>query len=155
MATAPCDAGLASDPRLHRAAEWLRERQVTIHHGNWRIYSSNSQPGGWSFEYHNTFYQDVDDTAAVIMALAKQNLSTVVSDCVLNGVTRILGMQNSDGGWGAFDTKNDAHWLHKLPFNDMDGALTDPSTSDLTGRVLECFGLLLATREAAHFPRPF
>ncbi|KAI0424436.1 terpenoid cyclases/protein prenyltransferase alpha-alpha toroid [Xylaria sp. FL1042] len=154
MGTALCDAGLGSDPRLDQAAEWLQDRQAIVDHGDWRIYSSNKQPGGWSFEYYNTFYPDVDDTAAVIMFLVKQNPSAIASECVLNGVTWILGMQNTNGGWGAFDINNDAEWLHKIPFSDMD-SLIDPSTSDLTGRILECFGLLLASRRGACLPEQF
>lgn len=87
------------------------------------------------------------------MALVKQNPSSIVSDCVLNGVEWILGMQNHDGGWGAFDINNDARWLHKIPFSDMD-SLIDPSTSDVTGRMLECFGLLLTNRKGACLPQP-
>ncbi|KAI1273019.1 terpenoid cyclases/protein prenyltransferase alpha-alpha toroid [Xylaria sp. FL0933] len=154
MGTALCDAGLASDLRLKKATEWLRDRQVLVDYGDWRIYSSNTQPGGWSFEYYNTFYPDVDDTAAVIMFLVKQNPSAIASDCVLNGLTWILGMQNSDGGWGAFDIKNNAEWLHKIPFSDMD-SLIDPSTSDLAGRMLECFGLLLASQKGVCLPEQF
>ncbi|KAI1355947.1 terpenoid cyclases/protein prenyltransferase alpha-alpha toroid [Xylaria sp. FL0043] len=154
MGTALCDAGLANDLRLKKATEWLRDRQVLVDYGDWRIYSSNTQPGGSSFEYYNTFYPDVDDTAAVIMFLVKQDPSAIASDCVLNGLTWILGMQNSDGGWGAFDIKNNAEWLHKIPFSDMD-SLIDPSTSDLAGRMLECFGLLLASRKGVCLPEQF
>jgi squalene-hopene/tetraprenyl-beta-curcumene cyclase len=35
-------------------------------------------------------------------------------------------MQNRDGGFGAFDVDNNALFLNKIPFNDMD-ALCDPS----------------------------
>ncbi|CAG8181799.1 unnamed protein product [Penicillium nalgiovense] len=50
-------------------------------------------------------------------------------------------MQNNNGGWGAFDIHNDRLFLNKIPFSDME-ALCDPSTADVTGRVLEAFGLL-------------
>ncbi|KAI8631569.1 terpenoid cyclases/protein prenyltransferase alpha-alpha toroid [Xylariaceae sp. FL1651] len=153
MANALCDAGQASDPRLAKAAQWLRDHQLMVDHGDWRIYSPNSQAGGWSFEYYNTFYPDVDDAAVVVMTLVKQDPSSITSDSVLNGVEWILGMQNHDSGWGAFDINNDARWLHKIPFSDMD-SLIDPSTSDVTGRMLECFGLLLTNRKGARLPEP-
>src|SRR5436190_16703512 len=51
-------------------------------------------------------------------------------------------MQNRDGGFGAFDVDNNALFLNKIPFSDMD-ALCDPSWACVTGRVLEAFGMLL------------
>ena len=145
MVNALCDAGCGNDPRVVKAVEWLKARQLMVPHGDWRIYANTQQAGGWSFEYHNTFYPDVDDTAVVVMSLVKQNPYSIQSACVENAVEWILGMQNRDGGWGAFDINNDARWLHKIPFSDMD-SLVDPSTSDVTGRMLECFGLLLSHR---------
>ncbi|THC90653.1 hypothetical protein EYZ11_009878 [Aspergillus tanneri] len=51
---------------------------------------------------------------------------------------------NLDGGWAAFDRENNYLFLNKIPFSDMD-SFCDPSTADVTGRVLECFGLLVKT----------
>ena len=50
-------------------------------------------------------------------------------------------MQNRDGGWGAFDRNNDREFLCHVPFADHN-AMIDPSTPDLTGRVLEALGQL-------------
>lgn len=50
-----------------------------------------------------------------------------------------LAMQNSDGGWGAFDRNNDAEFLCHVPFADHN-AMIDPSTPDITARVLEMLG---------------
>jgi len=47
-----------------------------------------------------------------------------------------LAMQNRDGGWGAFDRNNDCEVLCHVPFADHN-AMIDPSTPDLTARVLE------------------
>jgi squalene-hopene/tetraprenyl-beta-curcumene cyclase len=52
----------------------------------------------------------------------------------------VVAMQNKDGGWGAFDKDNDSEFLCRVPFADHN-AMIDPSTPDLTGRVLEAFGL--------------
>ena len=39
-----------------------------------------------------------------------------------------------------FESDNDKLFLNKIPFSNMD-ALCDPSIADMTGRVLEAFGL--------------
>ena len=153
MVNALCDAGCSGDSRLVQAVDWLKARQLMVTHGDWRLYANTQQAGGWSFEYYNTFYPDVDDTAVIVMVLLKQDPSSIQSECVENAIEWILGLQNRDGGWGAFDINNDARWLHKIPFSDMD-SLVDPSTSDVTGRMLECFGLLLAHRKGGRL-RPW
>ena len=55
------------------------------------------------------------------------------------GLRWMLAMQNDDGGWGAFDRNNDREFLCYIPFADHN-AMIDPSTPDLTGRVLEALG---------------
>jgi squalene-hopene/tetraprenyl-beta-curcumene cyclase len=57
------------------------------------------------------------------------------------GMKWMLAMQNKDGGWGAFDRDNDRQFLCYVPFADHN-AMIDPSTPDLTGRVLESLGKL-------------
>jgi squalene-hopene/tetraprenyl-beta-curcumene cyclase len=57
------------------------------------------------------------------------------------GLRWLLAMQNDDGGWGAFDRNNNRQFLCYVPFADHN-AMIDPSTPDLTGRVLECLGKL-------------
>ena len=142
MTIALCDAGVASeDERLVKAVEWIKIRQLLGPEGDWRIYQPSITPGGFSFEYHNNWYPDVDDTAAAIIAFLKQDLSSALSMHVIRAAEWVLGMQNSDGGWAAFDYENNKLFLNKIPFSDMD-SLLDPSTADVTGRVLEAFGLL-------------
>ena len=51
----------------------------------------------------------------------------------------MLAMQNNDGGWGAFDRNNDMELLCHVPFADHN-AMIDPSSPDLTARVLESLG---------------
>ena len=153
MLNALCDADLSGDERVIRATKWLQERQLIVPYGDWRFYANTSQAGGWSFQYYNSWYPDTDDTAVVVMALVKQNPDCINSECISNALEWLLGMQNRDGGWGAFDINNDARWLHKIPFSDMD-SLVDPSTADVTGRLLECFGLLLAQRKGGRLGGP-
>ncbi|MDR2440579.1 MAG: squalene--hopene cyclase [Planctomycetaceae bacterium] len=58
-----------------------------------------------------------------------------------NGLRWLLAMQNKDGGWAAFDRGNNKEILCKIPFADHN-AMIDPSTPDLTGRVMESLGRL-------------
>jgi squalene-hopene/tetraprenyl-beta-curcumene cyclase len=53
----------------------------------------------------------------------------------------LLSFQCKDGGWAAFDKDVTNHWLDAIPFADHN-AITDPSCSDLTGRVLELLGYI-------------
>lgn len=57
------------------------------------------------------------------------------------GLAWMLAMQNDDGGWGAFDRNNNRQFLCHVPFADHN-AMIDPSTPDITGRVLEALGRL-------------
>jgi len=57
------------------------------------------------------------------------------------GLKWLLAMQNDDGGWGAFDRNNNSEFLCHVPFADHN-AMIDPSTPDLTARVLEALGEL-------------
>jgi squalene-hopene/tetraprenyl-beta-curcumene cyclase len=53
----------------------------------------------------------------------------------------LVAMQNSDGGWGAFDKDNDHEFLCHVPFADHN-AMIDPSSPDLAARALEALGKL-------------
>src|SRR5215469_2715005 len=65
------DAGVSGDhPAVARAVRWLLGREVR-HKGDWSLANPGLEPGGWFFEYNNAFYPDVDDTAMVLMALAR------------------------------------------------------------------------------------
>jgi squalene-hopene/tetraprenyl-beta-curcumene cyclase len=132
----------AGHPALVRAGEWLIDRQVTVP-GDWQTKRPHVAPGGWPFQYHNDFYPDLDDSAMVMMALAKiDGLDPDRRRRALDrGVAWFLGMQGADGGWASFDADNSRLVLNNIPFADH-GALLDPSTEDLTGRGLELLGTL-------------
>lgn len=55
------------------------------------------------------------------------------------GIKWLLAMQNSDGGWAAFDRDINREVLTKVPFADHN-AMLDPSCPDITARVLEALG---------------
>ena len=146
MSIGLCEAGLpTNDERLIRAVRWIKDHQLVGPEGDWRIYQPHITPGGFSFEYYNSWYPDIDDTAAAVLAFLKQDPASASSAHVTRAVEWILGMQNKDGGWGGFDYENNKLFLNKIPFSDMD-SLLDPSTPDVVGRILEAFALL---RDAA------
>lgn len=129
------------DPAIQRGAQWLLGRQVGID-GDWKVKVPKVTSGGWYFQFENAFYPDNDDTAVVLLALYKALGEEGPSAPDLErGVNWLLAMQGSDGGWGAFDTDNNKLFLNNIPFADH-GALLDPSTADVTGRVLELLGHL-------------
>jgi len=137
------ESGVALDhPALGRADAWLRTCQ-SQKVGDWVVSSPEAKPGGWGFQYENDWYPDVDDTAAVITAMAKiHQAETPDFDEVLQrGFHWVLAMQGSDGGWGAYDKDNNKLIFNKIPFADHQ-ALLDPSTADLAGRCLEMLGTL-------------
>lgn len=128
------------DPDLLRAADWLVDREVRSP-GDWRLQLPDVEPGGWFFEYENEFYPDTDDTAEVLAALSTVRFPAERGDerrraAVARGTAWQLGMQNTDGGWGAFDRGCDDEVLTWIPFADHN-AMIDPSCEDITGRTLD------------------
>ncbi|KAB8223424.1 squalene cyclase [Aspergillus novoparasiticus] len=136
-----CSLPVASSV-VTRSSQYFKARQQLGPEGDWRVYNANVPPGGFSFEYFNSWYPDIDDTAAAIVAMVKQDPNLLDISPILSAAQWILGLQNRDGGWAAFDRGNNYLFLNKTPFSDMD-SLCDPSTADMTGHVLECFGLLV------------
>jgi squalene-hopene/tetraprenyl-beta-curcumene cyclase len=135
-------SGMERDhPSMEKVCRWLTSKQV-FQKGDWSIKRPDLQPGGWAFEFENTWYPDVDDTAVVLMLLNRYaDKDFITCENLEKGLQWILGMQGKDGGWGAFDVDNDMRILNQLPFGDLE-AMIDPSTPDLTGRVLELLGLI-------------
>ena len=130
-----------NDSRLAGVRAWIARKQILDEHGDWMVYDRRGRPGGFSFEHVNTWYPDVDDTAAVVIAFLKGEPSSRYGDLVRRAVDWMLSMQNRDGGWAAFDVENDREFLNQIPFSDMD-SLCDPSSPDVAGRVLEALGVL-------------
>jgi len=135
------EAGVSpDDPALVQAADWMLSKQV-LGPGDWQVKNKDAEPGGWSFEFRNDHYPDVDDTAFVLMALQRVKFPDEkrMEAAIRRGIQWLLSMQNRDGGWGAFDRDNDRKFLCNIPFADHN-AMIDPSTADVTARVLECLG---------------
>jgi len=135
------EAGLPPDyPALIKAADWILSNQI-FGPGDWQVKNRDAEPGGWAFEFRNDWYPDVDDTAFVLMALrpVKHPDPARMENAIRRGIQWLLSMQNKDGGWGAFDRDNDRKFLCNIPFADHN-AMIDPSTADVTARVVECLG---------------
>jgi len=153
------------NPTVRAAIEWLLAKQIS-RPGDWAE-SATAEPGGWCRAYANDHYPNCDDTAMALLALQTQfsDASAVrdalppelrlaaageedrqeiaaIGDTVSamdRGVRWLLAMQNRDGGWAAFDRNNPGKFLGHAPFAEQHATI-DPSTPDLTGRVLETLG---------------
>ncbi|HEV3388126.1 MAG TPA: prenyltransferase/squalene oxidase repeat-containing protein [Solirubrobacteraceae bacterium] len=162
------------DARLVRALDWLIGAQSRIEQPE----VDNRNPGaprvgGWAFQVGNETMVDNDDTGAVLTAFGSA-LGVAALNPETGGRVRasldlgrdwLLGMQNPDGGWSAF--------VHGLPAKrpgplftgpvevslddpiaavrtllDPPRELGDPSTEDLTGRVLDGLGRVGLTTSA-------
>ena len=135
------EAGLPPNHRsLIEAADWLLANQI-VGPGDWMLKTPGILPGGWAFEFRNDFFPDVDDTAFVLMALQRVDYPDKprMEAAIRRALAWLLAMQNNDGGWGAFDHNNDRQFLCQIPFADHN-AMIDPSTADVTARVVECLG---------------
>jgi squalene-hopene/tetraprenyl-beta-curcumene cyclase len=136
------DTGLAghalaeADSPAHEAiasaSTWLRGKQVLDVVGDWALMRPDVAPGGWAFQYENPHYPDVDDTA-VVGLLLHRNGDPAHTESIERAREWVVGMQSSDGGWGAFEPENTHAYLNHIPFADH-GALLDPPTSDVSAR---------------------
>ncbi len=143
------DAGHPRDSdSLVRATDWLLGEQV-LARGDWAVKRPALQPGGWAFEFANVNYPDVDDTAEVVLALnaVEHPAAELVGAAIERGMLWALGMQSSDGGWGAFDADNCRRLVRDLPFCDF-GEVIDPPSADVTAHAVE----MLAALDMAQTP---
>ncbi len=131
------ETGRHDDPRLIRTLDWLAERQILDHVGDWAVRRPGLRPGGWAFQYANPDYPDVDDSAVVVAAMHRADPERYAEN-VERACAWLAGMQSRSGGWGAFDPENEHYYLNSIPFADH-GALLDPPTVDVTAR---CVGAL-------------
>ncbi|KAL8668559.1 MAG: hypothetical protein Q9168_006810, partial [Polycauliona sp. 1 TL-2023] len=140
-----------NDPRVQSAASWCKANQIIGANTDLAQYLPSIPTGCFAFQYDNPWYPDVDDTAAVALSLYLQDPHAFEKFPLIRATEFILAMQNADGGWSAFDRDNNPEWLHKSPFSDMDN-LCDPSSADITGRVLQLCGLAIRASEVPPSP---
>ncbi len=139
--TALIDSGLSpADPSIRAGGDWLLSQQI-FRYGDWAVFNRRGRPAGWAFEFYNDYYPDVDDTAAVIMALLATKLEDdeYKLEACRAAVEWVMSMQCRRGGWAAFDIDNTMDLWNRMPYGDLK-AMIDPPTADLTGRVLEMLG---------------
>jgi len=134
-------------PAMEKAAAWLLAKECRTK-GDWHEKNPDGPVSGWYFEFSNGFYPDVDDTAMVMLAIRQFRSADHgrAKDALTRGHEWLLSMQSDDGGWGAFDRNNNKMVFTMVPFADHN-ALLDPSTADITGRVLEYLGQIGWTRD--------
>ncbi|WJF91832.1 squalene--hopene cyclase [Paraburkholderia bonniea] len=133
-----------AEQAVQRGLQWLRPLQVLDVRGDWISRRPEVRPGGWAFQYANPHYPDVDDTAVVALALhraAVLSSSEIDREAIARAREWVVGMQSSDGGWGAFEPENTQFYLNNIPFSDH-GALLDPPTADVSGRCLSMLAQL-------------
>jgi squalene-hopene/tetraprenyl-beta-curcumene cyclase len=124
----------ASDSSV-RALDWLQERQLLDEPADWQVNRPGLAGGGWAFQFANSYYPDLDDTAVVVWAMHQSRDSARYAESMRRALDWLVGMQSKDGGFAAFDADNTHYYLNTIPFADH-GALLDPPTSDVTARVV-------------------
>jgi squalene-hopene/tetraprenyl-beta-curcumene cyclase len=137
------------EPAIRHALGWLENKQVLEHAGDWAAARPGVRPGGWAFQYENPYYPDLDDTAAVALALDRFD-SARYRRAIDRAAEWVIGMQSRNGGWASFDADNTHYYLNHIPFADH-GALLDPPTADVTAR---CLGFLAQIGYPSDDPAP-
>lgn len=115
-----------------KSFKWLAQKQLLEEPQDWRFNRPQVRSGGWPFQFENSHYPDLDDTAAVAYAMHKSGDESFDST-VQRAAEWICGMQSRNGGFASFDADNDHTYLNEIPFADH-GALLDPPTEDVSGR---------------------
>jgi len=146
LAFLDCGMPEGTEVAAERSIRYLLREQVLVG-GDWQVFVKGVEPGGWAFEFENDKYPDVDDTAVAVIVLLR--LIPMIKDATLQNemqaavdkaIPWLLGMQNKNGGWAAFDKDNTSKILTLIPFADF-GELLDPPSVDVTAHVVEALGL--------------
>jgi squalene-hopene/tetraprenyl-beta-curcumene cyclase len=130
-----------------RGLEWLEPRQLLDEAGDWRTRRPRLAGGGWPFQQANSYYPDLDDTAAVAWGMMQANDTGRYSAALGRALDWLAGMQSRNGGFASFDVDNTSYYLNEIPFADH-GALLDPPTSDVTARVVTALALARRAQDA-------
>jgi squalene-hopene/tetraprenyl-beta-curcumene cyclase len=129
----------AGDDQAHAAAEraldWLVPEQLLDNPQDWQVQKPAVRGGGWAFQFTNTHYPDLDDTAVVAWSMHQARDPQQYAPNISRALDWLVGLQSRNGGFAAFDADNTHYILNEIPFADH-GALLDPPTSDVTARVV-------------------
>ena len=131
------ETGGGARENILRGLDWVKDRQLLSEPGDWRESHPELKGGGWPFQFANSYYPDLDDTAVVGWAMHLINPERY-RESVERAAGWIRGMQSKNGGFASFDLDNTRTYLNEIPFADH-GALLDPPTSDVSAR---CAALL-------------
>lgn len=140
-----CEHSTPSRQASQRGLAWLLPQQIINPPADWREYNPELPPGGWAFEYQNSYYPDLDDTAMVAIAMHQHLKSDATlpdrefyQRAIILAANWLAGMQSKNGGFASFDKDNTCYYLNDIPFADHN-ALIDPPTADVTARCLTFF----------------
>jgi squalene-hopene/tetraprenyl-beta-curcumene cyclase len=146
----------ATQSAIDRSIDWLRSKQEMELKGDWAARKPDVVPGGWAFQYNNAYYPDIDDTAVAAALMHIQDRRRGESGRHRINTDRaadwMIGLQSKNGGFAAFDADNTYYYLNAIPFADH-GALLDPPTEDVSGRVAACLGVLARPQDAESLRR--
>jgi hypothetical protein len=161
----------ADDPRVLRGTKWLLDTQQTRPQARINQPTPGAPlVGGWAFDPENHTLPDCDDTGAVlsVLAMVRDGLPAghptraAIDLAAAKASAWLAAMQNDDGGWAAYtrglppkkpgslrvdpvEMSNSPAALLRLVRNPPP-FLGDPSTEDVTARVLHGLGGFGATR---------
>jgi squalene-hopene/tetraprenyl-beta-curcumene cyclase len=146
----------AGDSQAHAAAEraldWLVPEQLLDNPQDWQAQKPHVRGGGWAFQFTNTHYPDLDDTAVVAWSMHLAREPQRYSTNIARALDWLVGLQSRNGGFAAFDADNTHYVLNEIPFADH-GALLDPPTSDVTARVVTALAKVGRPQDAAVMKR--
>jgi squalene-hopene/tetraprenyl-beta-curcumene cyclase len=123
------------------ALDWLQSQQLLDEPGDWRALRPGLAGGGWAFQFTNSYYPDLDDTAVIAWAMHRHGDRARHAHSLQRALDWLVGMQSRNGGFAAFDVDNTHYNLNLIPFADH-GALLDPPTSDVTARVVTALAIV-------------
>ena len=112
------DSGEYFGEHAHPLRRWLIEQQYREVHP-----FTSAAPGAWSWTPLPGAVPDADDTAGALLALHNLGVTRESNQAAIAGITWLLDLQNSDGGWPTFCRG----WGH-LPF--------DRSSADISAHAL-------------------
>ncbi|MCF8567567.1 hypothetical protein LLE49_22870 [Alicyclobacillus tolerans] len=147
-------AGFPIDHKaMQHAASYLISKQQT-RLSDWKYNTPGTRPGGWGFSSDNTLYPDVDDTLSALKALYPYKCLGWWRVEWERGARWLLAMQNDDGGWSPFDRNCDKPYLPLFAPDDLKDTVLDPSTPDITARVLATLGATRISKLTLHSTSP-
>ena len=155
-----CRTATASSRRaMSDALEWLLDEQILVR-GDWRSKVTSVEPSGWAFERANLHYPDIDDTAVVLIVLARLPPQLLRPSRAFDARDRPRARAgrsrcNRATAAGRRSTRTTIRQiLTKIPFCDF-GETLDPPSADVTAHVLEALGWLGFDRHHAAVERGY